>query len=40
MGMFKLNEYDENREGRNCPRCGQEEIAARVLEAHTWQLLD
>ncbi len=40
MAMFKIEEYDENREGRNCPRCGQGEIAARVLEAHPWQKLD
>jgi hypothetical protein len=38
--MFKLNEYDENRELRNCPKCGQDENAARVIAAHPWQKLE
>jgi uncharacterized Zn finger protein len=40
MAMFKLNEYDENRELRNCPNCGQDENVARVLEAHPWRKLE
>jgi hypothetical protein len=39
MAMFKLNEYDENRELRNC-ECGADENDATVLEAHPWQKLE
>lgn len=37
--MFKLEDYKQGRTLFTCPRCGQDENVARVVEAHPWQRL-